>query len=98
MANPDIYSEKEVVLTYKDIDYIGMPEYKINVYGIQDEYVYTGQATTYQIQFEVYPNTVGYTMFEVIQNDSLIEIKNVAVAGNMTTVDFGFKNIVNERN
>lgn len=98
LANSSIFDEREIVLTYKDVDEIDLPVYQIIVTGLEDEYVYVNNEMTYTLKFSEYPGTIGDLFFDVIEGQNFINITDISRVENYTYITFSFMNIIDETN
>ena len=98
LTNSSIFDEREIVLTYKDVDEIDLPVYQIIVTGLEDEYVYVNNEMTYTLKFSEYPGTIGDLFFDVIEGQNFINITDISRVENYTYITFSFMNIIDETN
>lgn len=96
LTNSSIFDEREIVLTYKDVDEIDLPVYQIIVTGLQDEYVYVNNERTYTLKFSVYPGLIDELFFEVIDGQDFINISDISSVDNYTYITFSFVDITDE--
>ena len=98
LTNSSIFDEREIVLTYKDIDEIDLPVYQIIVTGLEDEYIFINNERTYTLKFSEYPGTIGGLFFDIIEGQNFINISDISSVDNNTYITFSFMNIIDETN
>lgn len=90
-TNPNLYDDREIVLTYKEPEAIEEITFDISVNGLSSEYIFADTSTSYNFTAQLDPSLNGYTVvYDIIEGYDTFYVTDMNFDNNITTTTFSF--------